>query len=217
MNYWFFLKCFLIGVSVSSAVGPIFVLTFNRGSLYGFGKGFVTALGSAIADGFLFLLGSFGLLSIVQESEHLILLMDLVGGLTLIFFGVRLLRGDNHHYETKESLIPLPATVALTIGKSFFITVLNPLALLFFMFASVQIVPEGVERLCVADMVSGSLMIALGSLTVLSAVAFGAHRIGKSINTQHLNLISYITGIVLIGIGCYFLTDLLRLVLMLFV
>lgn len=211
MNWWFFFKCFLVGVSVSTAIGPIFILTFNRGSIYGFWKGFVTALGSALADGCLFLLGSIGLLRLVGRSPRAVLAMDFIGGLAMIFFGIRLLRGNHNQKEIPETTIPLSASIVLTIGKSFFITLFNPLALLFFMFVSVQLVPEGLASLSLTRILAGSFMITLGSLTVLSVVAFGAHYIGKAINTQSLKAIAYVTGLVLVGIGCYFLVDLVRL------
>ena len=212
MNFWFFLKCFLVGVSVSSAIGPIFILVFNRGSLHGFWKGFTTALGSALADGCLFLLGSIGLLGLIGGSPRAVIIMDFVGGIAMIFFGIRLLRGKHTRETTiSDESIPLTASIVLTIGKAFFLTLFNPLALLFFMFVSVQLVPEGSAGLSIARILSGSFMITLGSLTILTGVAFIAHYIGKSINTQSLNAIAYITGLVLVGIGCYFMVDLVRL------
>lgn len=211
MNYWFYLKCFLVGISVSSAIGPIFILVFNRGSIHGFWKGFVTALGSSLADGCLFLLGSVGLLGLIGQSPRAVLAMDLIGGIAMIFFGIRLLRGRHTRETISDESIPLSASIALTISKSFFLTLLNPLALLFFMFVSVQVVPEGAPGLPLVRILSGSFMIMLGSLTVLTGVAFGAHRIGQSINTQSLKAIAYVTGLVLVGIGCYFMIDLVRL------
>lgn len=211
MNYWFYFKCFLVGVSVSSAIGPIFILTFNRGSLYGFWKGFSTALGSALADGCLFLLGSVGLLSLVGESPRAVLVMDFIGGVAMIFFGIRLLRGYHTRDIASEHQIALPGSFFLTVSKAFILTLLNPLALLFFMFVSVQVVPEGASGLPLVRILAGSFMIVLGSLTILTGVALLAHYIGKSINTQSLSAIAYVTGLVLVGIGCYFLVDLIRL------
>ena len=57
MDYSILVGCFFVGVLASSSVGPIFVLTFNRGAIYGFLRGFATALGASIADGLYFFLG----------------------------------------------------------------------------------------------------------------------------------------------------------------
>ena len=51
MNLILYRNCFLVGLMSAAAIGPIFVLVFNRGALYGFRKGFITALGAAIGDG----------------------------------------------------------------------------------------------------------------------------------------------------------------------
>ncbi len=73
MKTLFLLKCFALGVSAASGVGPIFVLTFNRGALKGLGRGLATALGSALGDALLFLLGLLGLLSILGGSKNMVL------------------------------------------------------------------------------------------------------------------------------------------------
>ena len=45
-----FFKCYAIGIMAASGIGPIFVLTFNRGAIHGFLRGFATAMGAAVAD-----------------------------------------------------------------------------------------------------------------------------------------------------------------------
>lgn len=209
MNYWFFIKCFLVGVSVASAVGPIFVLTFNKSALHGFMRGFATALGAAIGDGLLFLLGLVGLLNIIQGSQKIILFLDLAGGLVLIFLGIRMLEG--HQPAIKDSRITIGngPSIFASIARSFVLTIINPLAVIFFMFISLQILPEGVTNLGIAEITWGSLMVASGSLSVLSAIAFIASTIGKSINPRNLSTISFVTGLIFIGIGLYFLGDLI--------
>lgn len=211
MNFWFLAKCFLVGISVSSAIGPIFILVFNRGSLHGFWKGFVTALGSALADGCLFLLGSIGILGLIGSSTRAVLIMDSLGGIAMIFFGIRLLRGKHTRDAAVQGSVPLPASLILTTGKAFLVTLLNPLALFFFMFVSMQLVPGGLAGATLKTILLGSGMVVLGSLSILTGVALVAHYIGKSINTQSLNAIAYITGFVLVGIGCYFIFDFIRL------
>jgi len=204
MNYWFFLKCFLVGVSVASAVGPIFVLTFNRAAHHGFLKGFFTALGSAFGDTLLFLLGGIGLLSLIEGSKKIILCMDLVGGCALILSGIRMLEGKGTYKQPHEQS---GLSIFGIMSESFFLTIINPLALVFFMFISVQLLPEGVSRLTFVQIIGGSLMIAIGSLSIFTIVSLVASRLGKSMNPKSLHLIEQITGIILMGIGFYFLGD----------
>jgi len=84
MKLIFLLRCYGLGVLSTLGIGPIFILTFNRGAVYGFLHGFFTALGSCIADAILFALGLLGILAIVQQSHNTIIAMDLFGGVLLI-------------------------------------------------------------------------------------------------------------------------------------
>lgn len=54
MGVVFLLKAFFTGFCAASAVGPVFIMTFNRSALHGMHLGIATALGAAVTDGFLF-------------------------------------------------------------------------------------------------------------------------------------------------------------------
>ena len=53
MNVSYFLKGFLIGVSMAAPIGPISILTIRRSLMRGHHAGIATALGVALADGFM--------------------------------------------------------------------------------------------------------------------------------------------------------------------
>src|SRR3989304_4195621 len=138
MNYYFFFKCFLIGLSAASAMGPVFVLTFNSSAARGFLKGFFTALGAALGDGFLLFLGLIGVLNVLEESHRYQVTIDFAGGLLLVLFGLTMFFAK--HIERPK----LSADRALlSIVKTFLSTVLNPLTLFFFLFISTQILDLG--------------------------------------------------------------------------
>ena len=86
-------RCFFVGVLASSSLGPMFVLTFNRGALYGFSRGFATGVGASLADGFYFFLGLMGVLTVLEESRHFMFWLDTVGGILLIILGFYSLTG----------------------------------------------------------------------------------------------------------------------------
>jgi threonine/homoserine/homoserine lactone efflux protein len=204
MDVQFYGKCFLVGLSAASAVGPIFVLTFNRGAWYGFSRGFATALGAACGDGFLFFLGLLGVLQLLGEYRGTILAMDLVGGFFLIMLGVRSFKGRQKYVNDPhvETLPPISTSL-----KSFFLTVANPLTVLFFMVIGVRILPDDGIVLPFRQVVFGSMFVASGSLTVLSTVAFTASRLGLAISERRLRTISHVTGVMFLGIGVYFFGD----------
>lgn len=206
MEFNIYIICFLIGLLSSSSLGPIFILTFNRGSLYGFSRGFATAFGACIADGIYFFLGLLGLLAVLKESAHFMFILDVLGGILLMFLGIYSLRkaklGKNFiSYEHKLG-------VWITAVKSFVLTIFNPLVILFFMIVGVQILPESAFRMSIHDIFISSLFLMVGSLSILTIVAFVASRIGRALGHKSQRTISLITGIIFIGISIYFLKDL---------
>ncbi len=207
MGFNLYLRCFLIGILASGTLGPIFILTFNRGSLYGFLRGFATGLGACVADGIYFFLGLIGVLAVLKESHHFIFILDTLGGILLISLGLYSLRKAQMGkkfvgYEHKLG-------IWITVIKSFFLTIFNPLALFFFMVIGVQILPKHAVFLSLHQVTIASLFVVAGSLSILTAVAFVASRIGHSLSPKSLRTISFITGIVFIGVGIYFLDHLI--------
>ncbi|NDD53738.1 hypothetical protein EBZ39_07645 [bacterium] len=212
MNGWFLATCFFVGVSASSTMGPIFVMTFNNSAMRGFLKGFCTALGAALGDGLLIFLGLVGMLAILQKSSTYQVGIDLVGGTLLVLYGISLImRQKNDAPEvalTANSLL-------ISATKAFLSTVLNPLTILFFMFAGAQLLPAGKKLLTTADLLLGSGLTILGSLTVLSIVAYIASSVGKVMNTDKLKLINTITACVILTVGSYFFFDAIKVVIQL--
>lgn len=209
MNYLFFLKCFLIGISAASAVGPIFVLTFNNGALHGFGKGFLTALGAALGDGFLLLLGLMGVLNLLGKSHEYQMVIDLAGGGLLIIFGISMLVAKTIPQDHPPLSID---SFFLSIAQTFFSTILNPITLFFFMFASAQILAAEIGTMTIDMVLAGCAATGLGSLLILSLVAYAASKIGSSISLKNLRMISVFTGLIVLCIGLYFCFDAVQMI-----
>jgi threonine/homoserine/homoserine lactone efflux protein len=212
MNYWFLATCFFVGVSASSTMGPIFVMTFNNSALKGFWKGFFTALGAALGDGVLILLGLLGMLSILQKSATYHVAIDLIGGSLLLVFGISLLMRQ----RTEQEHNPVTAnSLLISTTKAFLSTVLNPLTILFFMFAGAQLVPAGKATINTVDLIMGSALTSLGSLTILAIIAYIASSVGKVMKEDKLRLISTITACVILTVGSYFFFDAIKVVIQL--
>jgi threonine/homoserine/homoserine lactone efflux protein len=211
MNYWFLAACFFVGVSASSTMGPIFIMTFNNSAVKGFLKGFFTALGAALGDGLLIFLGLVGTLAVLQKSATYQVLIDLVGGSLLLLYGLKLLfyqnpgQQNSHATNSANSLI-------LSATKSFLSTVINPLTILFFMFAGAQVLPNGKQALSTTDLVLGSLVTILGSLMILTVVAYIASSIGKVMKPEKLKLVGTVTACIMLTVGSYFFFDALKVI-----
>lgn len=205
MDMNFFVTCFIVGISVSVAVGPIFVLTFNRSACYGFSRGFATALGAASGDGFLFFLGLLGVLRVLERYSWSMVAMDLIGGVFLVALGVRSFRRTKKYVpeHLAERLNPIPTAI-----KTFLLSIANPLSVLYFMFVGARFFPHEAASLPLRHIIMGSALVSTGSLIVLSVVAYTASHLGRSISDHCLRKISLVTGCIFLGIGIYFFHDL---------
>ncbi len=214
MNYWFLAACFFVGVSASSTMGPIFIMTFNNSAVKGFLKGFFTALGAALGDGLLIFLGLVGMLAMLQKSATYQVTIDLVGGSLLLLYGLKLL-----FYQTPEQSHSTPVSansLLLSATKSFLSTVINPLTILFFMFAGAQVLPTGKQPLTTTDLLLGSTLTVLGSLGILTIVAYIASSIGKVMKPDKLKLVGTITACIMITVGSFFFFDALKVIVQVF-
>lgn len=204
MTEHFLVTCFLVGVSAGSGVGPVFLLTLNRSTLYGFWKGFATALGAALADALYFFLATFGLLSIVESMGNAVLFMEGLSGVLLMVFGVHLMRAklliDSSINADNQSLV-------LSTVKSFFLTLFNPFMVIFFVFVSVHILPTHAMPDSYRSLVLGGVFVGGGSLSILTLVALLGSVLGSKIKRSALAIFSKITGLIVGGFGVYLLVD----------
>ena len=202
MYVWLLFKCFIVGVSASSTLGPIFVLTFNRSALYGFWRGFVTALGAAFGDSLYFFLALIGVLNFIGTSRRIMIVLDLAAGIILIFLALNTFKKVHKLVHLK---IGKRKSLFLMMLKAFVLTIFNPLVLLFFMFIGIQVLPTGIKNIPNGVVILGSFLVGLGSLTVLSVVALAASFFGSCISEQKLRIISLISSFIFAIVGIYFI------------
>ena len=127
-QFYLFFKGLLIGFSIAATVGPIGVLciqrTLERGRLYGF----ISGLGAATADATYGCIAAFGLTIITQFLVGQQFWIRLIGGLFLLFLGVRtLLRAPAERAAQADSRGFLSAYTS-----TLFLTLTNPLTILSF-------------------------------------------------------------------------------------
>lgn len=207
MNFFLLAKCYCIGIISTLGVGPIFVLTFRRAAATGFWRGVVSAVGAALADGFLFSLSLFGVLPFLATSKYLLVSLDLIGGLFLVGLGihslVRKVKPKGLGMAAEKRLIRLPL-------KPFFMTIVNPMIIAFFVFWGTQVLPEGRHFLSLQGIIISSLMVTLGTFSGLIIVSLIASIVGLSFAEKTLERLIHLTGIPFIIIGGYFLYDFSR-------
>jgi threonine/homoserine/homoserine lactone efflux protein len=87
MDLAFFLKGFLIGISIAAPVGPIGLLTIRRTLAFGRIAGFMSGLGAASADAIFGSIAAFGITAISSVLIGAKVYLGVIGGLFLIYLG----------------------------------------------------------------------------------------------------------------------------------
>jgi len=202
MNLSLFLRGLFIGLSIAAPVGPIGVLCIRRTLADGRAAGFASGLGAATADMLFGCVAGFGLTFISGVLLEQQLWLRLVGGLFLCYLGVK-------------TLLSRPAEVAATAqGKglfgaytsTLFLTATNPLTI--FAFAAIYAGlgaatgDYGAALTLVAGVFTGSALWWL----LLSG---GVSLFRAKFNTRSLLWVNRISGVIIVGFGCFSLLSLL--------
>lgn len=192
----------IIGILVASPVGPVNLLCLQRAVERGFWGGMAAGLGVVLGDGLIALCAAMGFQYFVDKLADYRSLIQVVGGLALLLFGLKL-------YFTKprlQSLIPAHEDkaslkdYAWDIPQTFFLTITNPGAVLglFAIFGGVSSfvkVQSNVDALTmVASIMGGSLAWWIGSSELIS-------RFRHRIDGRMLGVINKIAGILLVFFG----------------
>ncbi|MCB9493188.1 MAG: LysE family transporter [Epsilonproteobacteria bacterium] len=177
-------------------------MTFNNAAIHGFKKGFLTAFGAALGDGFLLLMGLFGALSIVEQYQYGNLCLDIAGGILLITIGSLTLK---RHYSATQTTTTKRDSALATVTKTFLLTTVNPVSVAFFVFAASKILPLKAGSMPTHILFVGSTVTISASTSILGTVAFIASFLGRKINPQRLNYLTTLTGILMFCTGIWFL------------
>lgn len=192
----------VIGVLVAAPVGPVNVLCIQRAIERGFWGGLAAGIGAMLGDGLIALFASLGVGAISGAIEYHRAAIQIIGGLALIAFGIKLyvsppaLAAVNAKADGASSL----RDYAWDIPKTFFLTITNPGAVLglFAIFGGISTFVEVhsyVDALTmVASIMGGSFMWWLGLSHLIG-------RLRHKFSAKHLAYTNRVAGILLCGFG----------------
>lgn len=194
----FLLQGFLIGLLASMPVGPIAVLCIQRTLYKGRWHGFATALGAAASDLIYALIASFGLsiiISFITSKQNII---QIIGCVVIIFFGIYLFRSR----QTKT----IPRTNSSTqnyiqdFATSFLMTLSNPMIIFLFigLYAKFNFIHEGIT---IFKTTLGVLFVFLGAVSWWFLLVSFVNLFRSWINVRGLGIINKIMGVVLVIFG----------------
>jgi threonine/homoserine/homoserine lactone efflux protein len=122
------LRGLLIGLSIAATVGPMFMLCVQRTLQKGYRYGLLSGMGIATADGIYGSIAGFGLTTITIFLVHLQMQVRLIGGLFLLYLGIKTLLTKPAERAATAQGGNLLAAYLSTLG----LTLTNPMTILSF-------------------------------------------------------------------------------------
>ena len=205
MSAIFLMKAFFTGFCAASALGPVFIMTFNRAALHGMYLGVATALGAALTDGFLFFLVMSGVLGKITLGSSMLISLDVIGAVVLLGLSW-------HYWKTVQDVHERVSVrhlweLAMVTCKTFIMTMVNPSALLFFVFVSMKLFGSELGDMNKWESLLGGVAVTCGTFSALSLVSYVASFVGSRLSPERLRKISKTTAVILAVIGFLLVFD----------
>lgn len=192
----FFLKGFILGLSIAAPVGQIGVLCIRRTLAYGRAVGFVSGLGAATADAVYGGVAGFGLSAVAGFLVSQQTLLRLVGGAFLVYLGIRI-------------FLERPARGAATVERrglpgaylsTFFLTLANPSTILSFaaIFVGLGMAGTAGSYLPAAALVGG---VFTGSATWWFVLSGAVGLLRRRLDTSWMVWLNRVSGAILASFG----------------
>lgn len=190
------LKGLILGFSIAAPVGPIGVLCIRRTLADGRATGFASGLGAATADAIYGCVAGFGLTFISTLLLSQKLWLQLIGGAFLCYLGVQTFRARPAERAADAQGNGLLGAYAST----FFLTVTNPMTILFFLavFAGLGGAAVAGDYLAAGALVLG---VFLGSASWWLLLSGAVSVFRSRFNYHALGWVNRISGIIVAGFG----------------
>ncbi len=207
----------VIGFMVAAPIGPVNLICIRRTLTFGPVNGLVAGVGAALGDGIFAAITAFGMTAVSEIIRGHTTLLQIVGGVLLMFFGISTYISDPLHGRGVEQAAARPVSggsLVRTFASTFALTITNPVTL--FGFAALFAGLTGIARTAATFVNAGLLVcgVVTGSMiwwfTLTTVVGF----LHARIDARVMRIINHGSGIAVafFGIGM-----LLRLVVAQFV
>jgi threonine/homoserine/homoserine lactone efflux protein len=195
----------IVGILVSAPIGPIAVLCVQRSLNLGFKAGFITGLGSALADGVFGLISACGLTFISDQLTKYQTELQCLSGFILLYLGIKQYLKNPKTPHIKEYQ---QSSWSFLIG-AFLLSLSNSAAILLF-FAVLAAL--GLDHLKLSLLDGGILIISIvlgSSLVWLILSATIAFILKKHINSYAMRFINFVFGTTFLILGSVILVRLI--------
>lgn len=189
-----------LGLTLAAPFGPVNSARLDKGIKNGFWHAWVVGVGSMIADALYMLLVYLGIVQFLDLPIIQIFLW-LFGSFVLIYSGIECILSANkltiHYSRHKESLMKCFLT-------GFIMSITSPLSILFWLGIYGSILAKTAANYGTSTLFVYSSMIFLGLICWDLFIAALTSSFRRFIHNKTLKVISYISGVSLIGFGLYF-------------
>jgi len=195
-----FLSYILLGLSLAAPIGPINAAQIDRGIRNGFMHSWLIGVGAVMADGIYMLAVYIGVVRFL-EAEMVQTFLWLFGFFVLIYTGVETLINAGkislEHSRGKEPLIK-------SFFTGFFMSISNPLTILFWLGIYGSVLAKTAATYETSQLVLYSSAIFIGLFIWDITMASVASSFRNFLTSKLLVVISFLSGLSLIGFGIYF-------------
>lgn len=210
----------MIGILIAAPVGPVNVLCIRRSIEHGMLAGVVVGMGAVLADGLVAFLAALGVGAVSGLIEHYSFAIQLLGGLVLFGYGLRLLLARSElQPDTFEIASPVEAfdkghilrvakTLIWDLPTGFFLTITNPAAVLG-LFAIIGGISSFVAIRGPVEALILVAAIMTGSLLWWTVLSIAAGWVRERIDVRLLPRINRAAGGPLVAFGMVLCADLM--------
>lgn len=196
-----FLSYILLGLSLAAPIGPVNAAQIDRGIKHGFLHAWLVGVGAVVADGIYMLIVYFGIVQFI-DTPMVKTFLWLFGAFVLIYTGIESLFSagqiQSKDFRDKEE----PPIKAFFSG--FLMSLTNPLTILFWLGIFGSVLAKTASTYANAQLILYSAAIFIGLLLWDVTMAAVSSSFRKILTSQLLTLISFLSGLSLIGFGVYF-------------
>jgi L-lysine exporter family protein LysE/ArgO len=195
-----FLSYIILGLSLAAPIGPINAAQIDRGIRNGFLHSWFIGVGAVVADGIYMLVVYIGVVRFL-ETPLMQTFLWLFGCFVLIYTGIEsLLNAGKINLEHQRGNEPLVKSFL----SGFFMSLSNPLTILFWLGIYGSVLAKTAASYDSSQLILYSSAIFIGLLLWDITMAGVASSFRKFLTSHLLIIISFLSGVSLIGFGIYF-------------
>lgn len=194
------IKYMLLGISLAAPIGPINAAQMDKGIRNGFWHAWMVGLGATFADAIYMALVYMGLVHFL-DTPIIKAFLWLFGCFVLIYTGLESFRNSTVMVLSKKKG---DEKTWRCFMSGFFMSLTNPLTILFWLGIYGSVLAETAAKYHTHQLILYSASIFCGILLWDLVMALIASTFRRFLADSVLKFISILSGVSLIGFGCYF-------------